>query len=160
MNTVTKLSIATLFAPLLAGSGKPSEMVLRYLGVNPAFVEDLKSHERCLAAYAPANKRVACCAAHSLAEVYAAVTRLPGAFRASPEQAILFLSDMEEHLTIVSLDAAEYSAIIRQAAANGILGATISMHFWPRARSRPRRKPSIPTTRGTSTCSVPMLPAE
>jgi predicted nucleic acid-binding protein len=53
------------------------------------------------------------------------VTRLPGAFRASREQAILFLSDMEEHLTIVSLDAAEYSAIIRQAAANGILGATI-----------------------------------
>jgi predicted nucleic acid-binding protein len=90
-----------------------------------AFVEGLKSHERCLAAYSPANKRIACCAAHSLAEVYAGVTRLPGAFRASPEQAILFLSDMEEHLTIVSLDAAEYSAIIRQAAANGILGATI-----------------------------------
>jgi predicted nucleic acid-binding protein len=88
-------------------------------------VEDLKSHERCLAAYAPANKRIACCVAHSLAEVYAGVTRLPGAFRASPEQAMLFLSDMEEHLTVVSLDAAEYSAIIRQAAANGILGATI-----------------------------------
>ncbi len=91
----------------------------------PVFVEDHNDHDRCLAVYAPSNKRVACCAAHSLAEVYAGVTRLPGAFRASPEQAILFLSDMEEHLTIVSLDAAEYSAIIRQAAANGILGATI-----------------------------------
>jgi predicted nucleic acid-binding protein len=91
----------------------------------PAFVEDHKDHARCLAVYAPSNKRVACCAAHSLAEVYAGVTRLPGGFRASREQAILFLSDMEEHLTIVSLDAAEYSAIIRQAAANGILGATI-----------------------------------
>jgi predicted nucleic acid-binding protein len=90
-----------------------------------AFVEDHKDHERCLAAYSPANNRVACCAAHSLAEVYAGVTRLPGAFRASREQAILFLSDMEEHLTIVSLDAAEHSVIIRQAAANGILGATI-----------------------------------
>jgi predicted nucleic acid-binding protein len=90
-----------------------------------AFVEDLKDHERCLAAYAPANKRIACCAAHSLAEVYAGVTRLPGAFRASRQQAMLFLSDMEEHLTIVSLDAAEYSTIIRRAAANGILGATI-----------------------------------
>jgi predicted nucleic acid-binding protein len=91
----------------------------------PAFVEDHKDHDRCLAAYAPSNKRIACCAAHSLAEVYAGVTRLPGMFRASPAQAILFLSGMEEHLTIVSLDAAEYSAIIRQAAANGILGATI-----------------------------------
>jgi predicted nucleic acid-binding protein len=91
----------------------------------PAFVEDLKNHDRCLAAYASANKRVACCAAHSLAEVYAGVTRLPGPFRASRQQAMVFLSDMEERLTIVSLDATEYSAIIRQAAVNGSLGATI-----------------------------------
>jgi predicted nucleic acid-binding protein len=90
-----------------------------------AFLEDHEDHERCLAAYAPANKRIACCAAHSLAEVYASVTRLPGAFRASREQAILFLSDMEDHLAIVSLDSSEYSVIIRQASANGILGATI-----------------------------------
>jgi predicted nucleic acid-binding protein len=91
----------------------------------PAFVEDHKDHDRCLAVYAPSNKRVACCAAHSLAEVYAGVTRLPGVFRASPEQAILFLNDIEDHLTIVSLDSAEYLTTIRQASANGILGATI-----------------------------------
>jgi predicted nucleic acid-binding protein len=91
----------------------------------PAFVEDHRDHDRCLAAYAPSNKRIACCAAHSLAEVYAGVTRLPGAFRASPEQAILFLSDLEDHLTIISLDGAEYSAAIRHASANGIVGATI-----------------------------------
>lgn len=91
----------------------------------PAFVEDHKDHDRCLAVYAPSNRRVACCAAHSLAEVYAGVTRLPGVFRASPEQAILFLNDIEEHLTIVSLDSAEYLTTIRQASANGILGATI-----------------------------------
>ena len=91
----------------------------------PAFVEDHKDHDRCLAVYAPSNKRVACCAAHSLAEVYAGVTRLPGVFRASPEQALLFLNDIEDHLTIVSLDSAEYLTTIRQASANGILGATI-----------------------------------
>lgn len=91
----------------------------------PAFVEDHKDHDRCLAVYAPSNKRVACCAAHSLAEVYAGVTRLPAGFRASPAQAILFLADIEEHLTIVSLDSAEYLTTIRQASANGILGATI-----------------------------------
>jgi predicted nucleic acid-binding protein len=91
----------------------------------PAFVEDHEDHERCLAAYARSNKRIACCAAHSLAEVYAGVTRLPGVFRASPAQALLFLSDMEDHLTIVSLDSAEYLKAIRQASANGIVGATI-----------------------------------
>ena len=91
----------------------------------PAFVEDHEDHDGCLAVYAASNKRVACCAAHSLAEVYAGVTRLPGAFRASPEQAMLFLADIEDHLTIVSLDSAEYLTTIRQAAANGTLGATI-----------------------------------
>jgi predicted nucleic acid-binding protein len=91
----------------------------------PAFVEDHADHDRCLAVYAPSNKRVACCGAHSLAEVYAAVTRLPGEFRASPEQAILFLGDMAEHLTIVSLDSAEYFSAIQQAALNGIVGGTI-----------------------------------
>jgi predicted nucleic acid-binding protein len=91
----------------------------------PAFVEDHADHDRCLAAYAPSNKRVACCAAHSLAEVYAAVTRLPGEFRASPEQAVLFLTDMREHLTIVSLASDEYFRAIQQAAFNGIVGGTI-----------------------------------
>jgi predicted nucleic acid-binding protein len=91
----------------------------------PAFLEDHAEHDRCLAVYAPSNKRVACCGAHSLAEVYATVTRLPGEFRASPEQAILFLSDIQEHLTIVSLESAEYFRAIHQAALNGIVGGTI-----------------------------------
>jgi predicted nucleic acid-binding protein len=91
----------------------------------PAFIEDHKDHDRCLAVYASSHKRIACCAAHSLAEVYAGMTRLPGVFRASPAQAILFLADIEERLTIVSLDSAEYLTTIRQASAKGILGATI-----------------------------------
>ena len=58
-------------------------------------------------------------------EVYATVTRLPGEFRASPEQAILFLNDIQEHLTIVSLESAEYFNAIQGAARNGIVGGTI-----------------------------------
>jgi predicted nucleic acid-binding protein len=91
----------------------------------PAFIEDAVDHDRCLAVYALSNKRVACCAAHSLAEVYATVTRLPGELRASPEQAMLFLADMAERLTIVPLDSAEYFGAIQQAALNGIVGGTI-----------------------------------
>jgi predicted nucleic acid-binding protein len=91
----------------------------------PAFLEDHAEHERCLAVYAPSNKRVGCCGAHSLAEVYATVTRLPGEFRASPEQAILFLTDIQEHLTIVSLESSEYFQAIQGAALNGIVGGTI-----------------------------------
>jgi predicted nucleic acid-binding protein len=91
----------------------------------PAFIEDHADHDRCLTVYAASNKRVACCAAHSLAEVYATVTRLPGEFRASPEQAMLFLSDIADHLTIVSLESAEYFRAIQEAALNGIIGGTI-----------------------------------
>jgi predicted nucleic acid-binding protein len=91
----------------------------------PAFLEGHTDHERCLAVYAPSHKRVACCGAHSLAEVYAAATRLPGEFRASPEQAILFLIDIQEHLTVVSLESAEYFRAIQQAALRGIVGGTI-----------------------------------
>jgi predicted nucleic acid-binding protein len=91
----------------------------------PAFVEDHVDHERCLAAYAASNKRTGCCAAHSLAEVYATVTRLPGEFRASPEQAMLFLTNMAEHLTVVSLDSTEYFLAIQRAAIYGVVGGTI-----------------------------------
>ncbi|MGB0006972.1 MAG: PIN domain-containing protein [Candidatus Sulfotelmatobacter sp.] len=91
----------------------------------PAFLEGHADHDRCLSVYAPSHKRVACCGAHSLAEVYATLTRLPGEFRASPEQAILFLTDIREHLAIVSLDGAEYFRAIQQAALKGIVGGTI-----------------------------------
>ena len=50
---------------------------------------------------------------------------MPPEFRASPEQAMLFLSDIADHLTIVSLASAEYFRAIQQAALNGIVGGTI-----------------------------------
>jgi predicted nucleic acid-binding protein len=68
---------------------------------------------------------VACCAAHSLAEVYATVTRLPGKFRASSEQALFALEDIAAHLMLVSLESQEYLGLIRRAAENGIVGGTI-----------------------------------
>jgi predicted nucleic acid-binding protein len=47
----------------------------------PVFLEDHEHHELSLAAFVPAEKKRACCAAHSLAEVYAARTRLLGKHR-------------------------------------------------------------------------------
>ena len=91
----------------------------------PVFPEDLQSHERCFAAFAAADRKVACCAAHSLAEVCAAITRLPGKYRMSGEQVMLMMGEIEQRCTIVSLDAREYLKVIRQAAANGIAGETI-----------------------------------
>ena len=64
-------------------------------------------------------------AAHSLAEVYATATRLPGKHRLSGEQALLFLEDLRERLTLIALTAEEYYRTIKSASKGGVLGGTI-----------------------------------
>lgn len=91
----------------------------------PVFLSDHEHHDRSFAAFAAADRRSACCAAHSLAEVYATVTRLPGKYRLSGEQAVLFLEAIEERLTIVSLEGDEYLRTIRRAAVEGIVGGAL-----------------------------------
>lgn len=89
------------------------------------FLEDHEHHERSFAAFSQADKRSACCAAHSLAEVYATLTRLPGRHRLSGEQVLLFLEAIEERLTTIALDGGEYLTMIREAATNQIVGGTL-----------------------------------
>jgi predicted nucleic acid-binding protein len=72
-----------------------------------------------------ASKKNACYAAHSLAEVYSAMTRLPGRHRLSGDQVLLFLQPIEERLTPVSLDAEEYSSTIKDAAAAKIVAGMV-----------------------------------
>jgi predicted nucleic acid-binding protein len=91
----------------------------------PVFMEDHEHHEASLAAFVAADKKLACCAAHSLAELYSALTRLPGQHRLSGEQVLLFLEAIKEHLTIVALDSREYSSAIRDAASAGMVGGML-----------------------------------
>ena len=91
----------------------------------PVFMEDHEHHEASLAAFVVADKKQACCAAHSLAELYSALTRLPGKHRLSGEQVLLFLEGIEEHLTVIALDSREYFSAIREAAAAGIVGGML-----------------------------------
>jgi predicted nucleic acid-binding protein len=67
----------------------------------------------------------ASCGAHSLAEVYSALTRMPGRDRISAEQAILFIDDLRNRLTVVSLTADEHAQGLRKYAAMGVVGGTI-----------------------------------
>ncbi|MGH9453318.1 MAG: PIN domain-containing protein [Terriglobia bacterium] len=91
----------------------------------PTFLEDHEHHAASLEAFLKVDKRQGCCGAHSLAEVYAALTRLPGRHRLSGDQVLLFLQNIRERLTIVALDAEEYFAAMRDAAAVGIAGGTV-----------------------------------
>lgn len=82
-------------------------------------------HEPSLTVYQRTEKKHAYCAAHSLAEVYASLTRLPGRQRLSSEQALLLIDNIAERLTTISLESSDYRSAIADAAAQGIVGGTI-----------------------------------
>jgi len=58
-------------------------------------------------------------------EVYATLSRMPGKHRISGEQGMLFISNIRERLTIVSLTADEYGDMLQKFTAMGIVGGTI-----------------------------------
>jgi predicted nucleic acid-binding protein len=69
--------------------------------------------------------RQACCGAHSLAEVYSTLTRMPPPHRFRPEQVMLFLSDIQSQLSLIALEADEYFQAIGDFAALGVTGGAI-----------------------------------
>jgi predicted nucleic acid-binding protein len=91
----------------------------------PVFLEEHPHHEACLELFARSDEKHGSCAAHSLAEVYATLTRLPGKHRASASEAMLFLENIEERLALIALDAEEYSEAVTRSAESGIVGGMI-----------------------------------
>jgi predicted nucleic acid-binding protein len=57
--------------------------------------------------------------------VYASLTRLPGKYRAAPEQALMCLDTIGERLNLIALGVAEYISAIREAAGLGIEGGAL-----------------------------------
>jgi predicted nucleic acid-binding protein len=82
-------------------------------------------HAASLAAYRRSEKSSSACAAHTLAELYATLTRLPGKQRMNPDQVLLFLDDIRKRLAIVHLAEEDYYSTISEAAGDGLLGGTI-----------------------------------
>ena len=71
------------------------------------------------------KKHDASCGAHSLAEIYSSLTGRSGRERVSGDQAMLFLENVRERLTIVSLDDQEYFRAIEVSSGLGIAGGVI-----------------------------------
>lgn len=62
-------------------------------------------------------------AAHSLAEVYSSLTRMPVPFRHSPELALLSIEEnILKHFKISALSGDEYAALVREAALARVQG--------------------------------------
>jgi predicted nucleic acid-binding protein len=90
-----------------------------------AFLGDHERHQPSIDALLRYEKEEVCCGIHSLAEVYATVTRLPGAHRVSSSDAMLFLETIRERMTVIALDESGYMAAIQAAAASGATGGLV-----------------------------------
>jgi len=90
-----------------------------------AFWRGHPRHEAGLDLVCAANKRKSCCAAHTLAEVYATMTVLPVRNVIPPEQVFLFVQEVRDRFTIVTLTEEDYLETIERAAARGLTSGRI-----------------------------------
>jgi predicted nucleic acid-binding protein len=90
-----------------------------------AAVATHQHHHRSVAAFAGSDRETGCCSAHTLAELYATLTRLPGKQRIVSDQVLLFLDEVEGRLELIYLNTREYRLAINQAARRGVLGGTV-----------------------------------
>jgi predicted nucleic acid-binding protein len=91
----------------------------------PVFCGDHVHHQASLTLFISFSKSTGCCGAHSLAEVYATLTRMPGKHRISGEQAMLFIGSIRERLSVVALNGEEYAGALEASASLGIVGGGI-----------------------------------
>ncbi len=89
------------------------------------FYGDHVHHQASFDLFIQCDKGSGYCAAHSLAEVYSTLTRMPGKHRIGGEQAMLFLGSMRERLSVIALSGDEYAAALEASAALGIVGGGI-----------------------------------
>jgi predicted nucleic acid-binding protein len=89
------------------------------------FYVDHEHHGPSLDLFLRYEKSEVCCGAHSLAEVYATLTSMPPPRRVSGDQALLFLTEIRDRLTLVALDAPAYFQMVEASAQVGLAGGAI-----------------------------------
>ncbi len=93
-----------------------------------ALVDQLGTHEAAFREFRRYShgENAGCCSTHALAETYATLTALPLQRRISPDEARRLIEDtVIGRLTVVSLDFADYRAVLRQVADRGLSGGAI-----------------------------------
>ena len=91
----------------------------------PVFYGDHVHHKASLDLFIQFDKSTGCCGAHSLAEVYSTLTRMPGKHRISAEQAMLFIGSVRDRLSIIALSGDEYVDALQASATLGIVAGGI-----------------------------------
>ncbi|MGO8757183.1 MAG: type II toxin-antitoxin system VapC family toxin [Terracidiphilus sp.] len=82
-------------------------------------------HGRSRQLLASATQETSACGAHTLAEVYTVLSRLPGGGRQRPKLAGQLIAQIADRVTVVPLTAEEYQDTIRSAARFGVAGGSI-----------------------------------
>jgi predicted nucleic acid-binding protein len=90
-----------------------------------AFYGDHPRHAACLRLLEDASKKTHFCAAHAVPELYAVRTRLPVRPRITPEQGLLFVENLRDHFSVVTLSAAEQFEAAADAARRRLSGAKV-----------------------------------
>ncbi|MBL0058165.1 MAG: PIN domain-containing protein [Elusimicrobia bacterium] len=89
------------------------------------FWGDHPHHEASLKAFVSVSKSTGACAAHSLAEVYAVLTRLPVRPVVTPADAFLFIEEIKKRLTVIVLDERAYTDTLHRAVGTHWTGGMI-----------------------------------
>jgi predicted nucleic acid-binding protein len=90
-----------------------------------AFWSGHPCHEASVRLFGKANPKRSAASVHTLAEVYSVMTALPVKPALPPEVVMLFVREVRERLTLVTLSAPEYFAAIQKAASQGFTGGRI-----------------------------------
>jgi predicted nucleic acid-binding protein len=90
-----------------------------------AFHLDHPHHEPSFDLFVRCQKRDSCCSVHSLAEVYSTLTSMPAPRRVSGNEALLFIGNLRDRLTIVALNEEEYFRVAEACADAGLAGGAI-----------------------------------
>jgi predicted nucleic acid-binding protein len=85
-----------------------------------AFWGDHPQHKSSVRLIKMAHKDSAFCAAHTVAEVYSTMTRLPVKPPIPTEQAVLFIRQIRERFSVVALTDEEYFATVERLAERGL----------------------------------------
>jgi len=85
-----------------------------------AFWGDHPQHAPSIALLKAATPATASCAAHSVAEVYSTMTRLPVKPSIPTEQALLFVRQIRDLFTVVTLNEEEYFATVETLGEKGL----------------------------------------
>jgi len=84
-----------------------------------------RDHEASLRRVAAANKKKSACALHTLAEVYASMTALPVKDVIPPDQALLFVQEVRDRFSVITINESEYYETIQQAGQRGFISGRI-----------------------------------